>query len=336
MNFTAFDGIPFQTKLDLVRLIRNMGRLTNDFYLDLEIVTTEFDKLIRYKGWKFPLVMRGDDGKEYMGDSRYLGTIDVDFVQVLTQRGSKMYVLEGSSGREIDVEQPGPILPRRRSAVQGEWYFLDLIIGIYRCTLEPSSSDEEPFSERSFEMIETDRFTSERDAVLGCKSPQRSVIRFLAGLAKGRAVCKVCDFVVVVDGHTSKCETKVKTVDIPDKSKLQRDALRGDLLMKYHFLTIAEGCDMPQAYTAISRLFSNFHQRRFLSRPGEIPVQVKYGLLVTSSDHTWGTAVEAEYQNDCSFRERYMKWVFSEIGVNTDGNFQKWLDVDVKAMKVVE
>jgi len=152
-----------------------------------------------------------------------------------------------------------------------------------------------------------------RDASrLFCTTAKLSpIVNILLGRDSCRALCTMCGFVVVVAGHRRRCQTSLRMRVVPMDDSVVESAALGDVLQKYHLLSIAKRISVSRAGTMLNGLFSNQRRRAYLVVAGESEVVERYGLTTGSGDRSWGLACEAEYQTDTDFRFRNMMYVCS-------------------------
>jgi len=265
-----------------------------------------------------PLVLRGIDGARYLCDSRYMGFSKREVVKILEwdERSGMMTVTDGRVIVSIDSRRPGHVYDCRKFVCKPE-SAIDRFMRMFSCDQELENGC---LLARDCDLLEDlNKLPAEKFPFLDDMSFESRIVLLLAGLVPENELCSKCVQVVNVSKRPGIGDKDIQLG--PIGSQMQRDALRGDLLQKYHFLTIAEFLTQPLAYVRIGELFSNGKQREYLELPGEEKVRKKYLLTSHNNDHTWGTAVEAEYQLDHGFRLRYMRhvccvfcgWVVSDV-----------------------
>jgi len=311
-----------QVRLDLVRSMLLLGLLPGRYELDLVAIRRKFEDSIGQLMIR-PLVIRGIDGVEYLCDSRFMGFSKKEVVKILDwdEFSGLMTVTDGRVTVCIDARKPGRVYDCRKFVNKPE-SAIDRFTRLILC---------DPVPERFCRLAHDCDLLEDIDDLPDEKCPltesfEHRVVLLLAGLISENELCLKCRDVVKSSKRFSKMDGNL-IKDVLVGSQTQRDALRGDLLQKYHFLTIAEFLAQSTAYTRIGELFSNSRQREFLELPGESEVREKYQLSPQNNDHTWGTAVEAEYQLNHDFRLRYVGFICRE--------FCGWIVSDTLLRRVV-
>jgi len=309
MPCTMVNAFEHQIRLDLVRGMLVLGMLPGQYNLDLEVITRKYNDVIgRLK--TEPLVLRGIDGNEYLCDSRYMGFSRKEVVRILEWdiRSSSMMVTDGKVTVQISVQFPGRVYDCRKY-VKGPESAIDRFTRMIFCN---STLEETCGLAHDCDLLEDlNKLPAEKFPFIPEMSLESRIVLLLAGLMSVNELCLKCAETVKISKETG---VKGRTAQYGTfGNQTQRDALRGDLLQKYHFLTLAEYLAQSSAYVRIGELFTNSQQRKFLELPDEWEVRKKYSLSPHNNDHTWGTAVEAEYQLCHEFRLRFMRYICCEI-----------------------
>jgi len=167
-------------------------------------------------------------------------------------------------------------------------------------------------------MEEGKEYSECASAVARSQSSPGKRSRFAEGTLLGHGVCSDCMCLVLKSGHYVRC-AETKTVVVMNDNKLNKKemqvvAILGDRLMEYHFVTLSMRMGKMDGYQMISSLFSNAKQKEFAMLDCNVELRKKYFLVVSSGEHTCGTAVEAEYQLEERFRAEFIGWLMDEIG----------------------
>jgi len=305
MDYTRIVQIPEETQLAVIRAMQFLGLFHKSFDENIQLLLNQL-QCISYTIGRQPVMIQSGQ-QLYLCDRRYLpiGLMCARVVQ-MDQNGTFSVVVNGEE-KVVDPRIPTTkFLERHKYDVEA----IELLSAVYMLG-GSCSSDEDDGSGKDQQELLDDNFTRDKMLVMECNSKHKTKMRQLIGSSPRRALCLICNFVVIMDGHRERCRRSVGSPVGLSDSLLQRDALRGDVMQKYHFLTIAERMGETKAYQRLAHLFSNKMHRTFLSTVCVIrgTVNVKYQLTTSSSDHTWGTAVEAEYQRSFRFRHEYMVWL---------------------------
>jgi len=311
MDFARIAQIPEEAQIAVIRAMQSLGMFSSTFDDNVQVLLLQLEQ-ISFSIGKRPLMV--SNGRSlYLCDRRYLPS-GVTLAKV-TQMGASETFAIMIEGKEVVVD-PRIVTTKFLERYKYDVQAIDMMAAVYMLG-GSCSSDEDDGLGRSPQELLDHNFSRDRMLIVECNSKHKTKMRQLIGSSPRRALCLICNFVVIMDGHRERCR---KGVGVPveiSNSLMQRDALRGDLAQKYHFLTIAEKLGEVDAYQRLSHLFSNKMHKKFLMSGGkkEKDVVSFYKLTVGNSDHTWGTVVEAEYHRSLNFRRRYMVWLcFEQCG----------------------
>lgn len=210
-------------------------------------------------------------------------------------------------GGEISMGEDDGVVHLSRghaeSAVSGVSGLLDALAGTQAgCLAGADLVDNLLNSERS------SRSFSPPSVVSGMTGAEVYDVRKRAGSTLSpevrRGKCDDCGFVVVLDGHATRCR--------PERiraSNENRDALVGDAMHAADVKQLVAACTSEEKQMTIlaNKYIASHAQREYLETFHPGVCQARH------SDHTWGTIFEVMYHGD--FRRNYLGWLARDMGV---------------------